>query len=71
MWPCTHLQILNPELFLSRGKAGTNSGAEDEKKKKKSYPETAPPGDMSHIHTPHPDTTEDSKKSLLRGACYI
>ena len=28
------------------------------------YPETAPPGDPSHIQSPNPDTTVDANKCL-------
>ena len=37
---------------------------------RKGHPETAPPGDPSHIQTPNPDTIVDAKKCLLTGAWY-
>jgi hypothetical protein len=36
--------------------------------RKKGHPETAPPGDPSHIQTPNPDTIVDVKKYVLTGA---
>jgi hypothetical protein len=36
----------------------------------KGHPETAPPGDLSPMQTPNPDTIADAKKCLLRGAWY-
>jgi hypothetical protein len=35
-----------------------------------SHPETAPPGDPSHIQSPNPDTIVDANKCLLTGAWY-
>jgi hypothetical protein len=59
-----HLQILNTELFLSRG----NTGKSVEQRLKEGHPETAPPGDPSHIQTLNPDTIADANKCLLTGA---
>ena len=36
-------------------------------KEKKDHPETAPPGDPSHIETPNPDNIAHAKKCLLTG----
>jgi hypothetical protein len=33
----------------------------------KGHPETAPPGDQSHIPTSNPDIVGNSKKGLLTG----
>jgi hypothetical protein len=35
---------------------------------RQSVEQTAPPGDPSHIQSPNPDTIEDDKKCLLKGA---
>ena len=64
----THLKIFNPELFLSKGNAGTKSGAETEGKK--GHPETAQTGDPPHLQTPNPDTIADVKMCLQTGAWY-
>jgi hypothetical protein len=48
------------------GVTETKCGAETEDFK--GHPETAPPGDPSHIPLPHPDTIVDANKSLLTGA---
>jgi hypothetical protein len=32
MGPSTHLKIINPEFFLSKGNTGTKSGAETEER---------------------------------------
>ena len=37
---------------------------------RKDHPETAPPGDPSHIQLPNPDTFVDTNKCLLKGALY-
>ena len=37
---------------------------------RKSHPETAPPGNPSHIQLPEPDTIVVAKKCLLAGALY-
>jgi hypothetical protein len=42
MGPPIHLKNFNPELFLSKGNAGTKNGTEIE-----GYPETTPPSDPS------------------------
>jgi len=39
-----------------------------EQKLRESYPETAPPGDPSHIQLPNPDNIADDKKCMLTGA---
>jgi hypothetical protein len=62
----THFQIFNPELLLSEGNMETKCRAETEKKKKR-HPETAPPGDPSHIQAPNSDTIVDAKKHMLTG----
>jgi hypothetical protein len=41
-----------------------------EQRLRNEHPETAPPGDPSHIQLPNPDTIVDANKSLLAGACY-
>ena len=38
--------------------------------KKKSHPETAPRGDISHMQPPSPGTIADANKCLLTGAWY-
>jgi hypothetical protein len=35
---------------------------------RKGHPETAPPGDPSHIQSPNPDAIVDAGKCLLTGA---
>ena len=35
---------------------------------KKCYPETAPPGDSSHIQSPNSEPIVDAKKGMLTGA---
>ena len=47
---------------MSKGNTGAKSGAETDQ------PETAPPGDPSHMQPPNPDTIADVKKCLLTGA---
>jgi hypothetical protein len=37
---------------------------------RKGYPETAPPGDPSHIQSPNPDTIVEANKCLLTRAYY-
>ena len=37
---------------------------------RKGHPESAPPGDSSHIQLPHPDAIVDARKCLLSGAWY-
>jgi hypothetical protein len=37
---------------------------------RKGHPETAPPGDPSHIQLPNPGTIVDDKKCLMTGASY-
>ena len=37
---------------------------------RKGHPETVPPRDPFHLHTPNLDTMSDAKKCLLTGACY-
>jgi hypothetical protein len=64
MEPITYLQNYNPELLLSKGNTGATSGAETEGK----AIQTAPPGDLSHMQTPNPDSIADDKKCLLTGA---
>jgi hypothetical protein len=49
-----HLKNINSEFLLSKGNAGTKSGAETEGKK--GHPEIAPPRYPSHLLTPNPDT---------------
>jgi hypothetical protein len=38
--------------------------------RREGHPETAPPGDPSHIQSPKPDTIVDANKCLLTGAWY-
>jgi hypothetical protein len=45
-------------------------GQKLEQRKKNVHPETAPPGDPSHIQTTNQDIIADSKKYLLIGALY-
>jgi hypothetical protein len=54
------LQNINSEFLLSKGNAGTKSGAESEEKTK----------DPSHLQTPNPDTIADAKKHSLTEAWY-
>ena len=58
------LKNINPEFLLPKRKAGT----EWTRNSRKGHPETAPPGDPSHMQTPNPDTIADAKKCLLTGA---
>ena len=44
----------------------TKCGAETEGMTE--HPETAPPGDPSHIQSPNPDTTVDANNCFLTGA---
>ena len=37
---------------------------------RKDHPDTAPPGDLSHIQPPNPDTIVEANKSLLTGDWY-
>jgi hypothetical protein len=60
-----HLNIFNPEMFLSKGKTVTKKM---EQRPKIGPPETTPPRDPSHLQTPNPHTTADVKKYLLTGA---
>jgi hypothetical protein len=53
----TYLKNINTELLLSKGNTGTKSGAETE-----SQPETALPGNLSHIQAPNPVTIGVAKK---------
>ena len=77
----THLVPQNPEEAQLPGTL-THPGSQDfrslvtggsrETKSRdwrKGHPETAPPGDPSHIQTPNPETIADAKKCLLKGAC--
>ena len=49
-----------------KGVIETKFGAEMEGIK--DHPETAPPGDPSHMQTPNPDSIVDANKCLLTGA---
>ena len=51
--------------ILMGGNTETKCGAETEGKAIQRLP---PPRDPSHIQTPNPDTTADTRKSLLTGA---
>jgi hypothetical protein len=66
MGPPTNLKNMNPELLLSKGNAGVNSGA----RLKKRHPETVIPRDPSYVQTSNPDTTADVKKCFLTRAWY-
>jgi hypothetical protein len=55
------VQNFNPELLLEIWGQGLE-------KRLKESPETAPPGDPSHMKTPNPDTIVEAKKCLLIGA---
>jgi hypothetical protein len=63
------VRILSPFL-----QGGTKYPWEEIKKKilsrdrRKSHPETAPPGDPNHIQSPNPDTTVDANNCFLTGA---
>ena len=67
MGPPTHLQIVNIEMFLSKGKAGTKNGTEFEGR---AIQKTASPRDPFHLQTSNPGTISDAKKHLLTGAWY-
>ena len=51
--------------ILKGGNTETKYGVETEAK---AIPETAPPGDPSHIQSPNPHTIVDTNKCLLTGA---
>jgi hypothetical protein len=36
--------------------------------RKKGHPEIVPPGDLSYVQSPNPDTIVDTKKCMLTGA---
>jgi hypothetical protein len=66
-------QSVDTSVLLRRGNKipmGGNTeikyGAESERRK--DHPETAPPGDTSHIQSPNLDTMVDANKCLLTGA---
>jgi hypothetical protein len=61
----TSILLRRANKILTGGNTETKCGAET---KRKGHPETAPPGDPSHIQTPNPDTIVDAKKCLLTGA---
>jgi hypothetical protein len=52
------------KIFMG-GNMETKCGPETEGN---AIPETAPPGDPSHVPTPNPDIIEETKKCLLTGA---
>jgi hypothetical protein len=68
MGPPTHVKNVNSELLLSKGNAGTESGAETERKTVQRLPHLGYP---SHLQTPNPDTTANAKKYLLTVSWYI
>ena len=64
MMPPTHPKMFNPELFLSKGNAGT--------KKMEQRPKEMPSRDCPtlgsiHLHIPKPDTISDAKKFSQTG----
>jgi hypothetical protein len=59
-------QNFSPELFLSKGNTGTKSGTETEEIN--GHPETALPGNPSHMQPPNLVPIADVKNFLLRGA---
>jgi len=63
---CTLLKIVNPEMFLSKGKIRTVNVTETEGK----TIQGPKPRDPSHLQTPDPYTIADGKKHLLTGAWY-
>ena len=68
MGTTTHLKNIYPEFLLSKGNAGTKSGAETEGKK--GHPETTPPRDTFQLQTPNSDTIADGKMCILTGVWY-
>ena len=58
-------------VLLKGGVGGTKSGKNleisVEQKLKEMHPETAPPGNQSHIQLPNPDITADAIKCIVPG----
>jgi hypothetical protein len=62
MRPSTHLKIVDPEVFLSKGNARSKSGAETEGKAIQRLPPTWNP---NHVQTPSPNAIADAKIAEL------
>jgi hypothetical protein len=65
--PNMALHFTSGIAFQKRSKYGDKVWSRDWRK---GHPETAPPGNPSHIQLPNPDTIIDAKMFMLTGACY-
>ena len=68
MGPPTYLKNINPELFPSKGDAGTKSGAETEGKDIQRLPHL---GNPYHLQTPNPNAIINAKKLLVTGLVWL
>ena len=58
MWLPTYLKIVNPEMFLAKGKTGIKMEEIEQK-----AIQTAPTRDPSHLLAPNLDSTADAKSA--------